>query len=117
MSSAPLVALAGIRLARAPGFALDVPALEIEKGQVLAVIGPNGSGKSTLLRVIGLIEAPDEGDVRLNGRSVQAAHALTERRTMATVNRGMTRRRRHSQCSCRCARWASWAMAARTNTP
>ena len=85
MSSAPLVALAGIRLARAPGFALDVPALEIEKGQVLAVIGPNGSGKSTLLRVIGLIEAPDAGDVRLNGRSVQAAHALTERRTMATV--------------------------------
>jgi len=85
VTSAPIVALAGIRLERAPGFVLDVPALGIEAGQVLAVIGPNGSGKSTLLRVIGLLQTPDAGDVRVNGRLAHPAHALAERRTMATV--------------------------------
>jgi len=81
----PIVALAGVRLERAPGFVLEVPALAIEAGQVLAVIGPNGSGKSTLLRVMGLLESPDEGEVRVHGRVVDAATALAERRTMATV--------------------------------
>jgi len=81
----PIVALTGIRLERTPSFVLDVPELAIEAGQVLAVIGPNGSGKSTLLRVIGLLESPDRGEVRVHGHIVSAAAALAERRTMATV--------------------------------
>jgi molybdopterin-binding protein len=85
VTGAPIVALTGIRLEGAPGFVLDVPELEIAAGQVLAVIGPNGSGKSTLLRVIGLLQAPDTGDVRVHGHLVHAAHALSERRTMAMV--------------------------------
>ena len=84
-AGAPIVALTGIRLERTPGFVLDVPELTIEAGQVLAVIGPNGSGKSTLLRVIGLLESPDRGEVRVHGHIVSAATALAERRTMATV--------------------------------
>jgi len=84
-AGAPIVALTGIRLERTPGFGLDVPELTIEAGQVLAVIGPNGSGKSTLLRVIGLLESPDRGEVRVHGHIVSAATALAERRTMATV--------------------------------
>ena len=85
VTGAPIVALAGIRLERAPDFVLDVPALTIEARQVLAVIGPNGSGKSTLLRVIGLLESPDQGEVSVHGRIVSVATGLTERRTMATV--------------------------------
>src|SRR5262249_60186069 len=75
VTGAPIVALTGIRLGRTPGFVLDVPALAIEAGQVLAVIGPNGSGKSTLLRVIGLLESPDRGEVTVHGRVVNAATA------------------------------------------
>lgn len=47
--------------------------LEVERGEIVALVGPSGTGKSTLLRhVIGLV-APDRGDVRVDGRSVSRA--------------------------------------------
>ncbi len=64
---------------------LDVGALDVRPGEVLAVIGPNGSGKSTLLRVLGLLETPTSGEVRLDGHAVTPADALTARRRMASV--------------------------------
>jgi len=42
--------------------------VEIEPGQVKVIIGPSGSGKSTLLRCLALLEAPDSGEVTLEGR-------------------------------------------------
>ena len=39
-------------------------------GQCLGLAGSNGSGKSTLLRLLALIQRPDSGDVRFQGRSV-----------------------------------------------
>ena len=42
--------------------------LNINPGEVHAIMGPNGSGKSTLLRVIAGIYAPDEGSVEVEGR-------------------------------------------------
>jgi len=64
---------------------LEVPALAVHEGEVLAVIGPNGSGKSTLLRVAGLLERPTRGVVRFRGRPVDVTRSLAERRRMATV--------------------------------
>jgi len=81
----PLVTLRDVRLGYASGFTLDVPALEVRPAEVLAVIGPNGSGKSTLLRVLGLLERPEAGEVRVAGRVVDARDGLAERRRMATV--------------------------------
>jgi phospholipid/cholesterol/gamma-HCH transport system ATP-binding protein len=49
--------------------------LDVDRGQVVALVGPSGTGKSTLLRhVIGLTQ-PDRGDVRIDGRSVSRADA------------------------------------------
>jgi molybdopterin-binding protein len=79
------VALRDVRRGHAAGFTLDVPALDVVAGEVLAIIGPNGSGKSTLLRVLGLLERPDSGRVLVGGRPVDARDALAERRRMATV--------------------------------
>ena len=45
--------------------------LEVRRGEVFVIMGPSGSGKSVLLRhVIGL-EAPDDGEILLEGESIQ----------------------------------------------
>ena len=46
--------------------------LEVAKGEFISVMGPSGSGKSTLLNVIGLLDAPTEGTVSLNGRRIDS---------------------------------------------
>ena len=43
--------------------------LEINKGEVVAIIGPSGSGKSTLLRCMNLLETPSNGKVIFEGKN------------------------------------------------
>jgi putative ABC transport system ATP-binding protein len=42
--------------------------LELSKGDFIAVAGPSGSGKTTLMNIIGLIDKPSGGSVRIEGR-------------------------------------------------
>jgi ABC-type sugar transport system ATPase subunit len=51
---------------------LDIPSLRFEEGSTTAVFGPNGSGKTTLLRLIGGLERPTAGKVRIGGMPVDA---------------------------------------------
>jgi lipoprotein-releasing system ATP-binding protein len=41
--------------------------LELQRGDALAVMGPSGSGKSTLLHILGTLDRPTHGEVRLEG--------------------------------------------------
>jgi len=47
--------------------AVDRLDLEIQKGEMVALLGPSGCGKTTLLRMIAGFEVPDSGSIQLNG--------------------------------------------------
>ncbi|MFC0540192.1 ABC transporter ATP-binding protein [Kutzneria chonburiensis] len=64
--------------------ALDSVSLEIESGELVAIVGPSGSGKSTMLNIIGTLDLPSEGTVRLGGLDVTT---LSDRRLSALRGR------------------------------
>ncbi len=45
--------------------------LDVQPGDFIAIVGPSGSGKSTLLHLLGLIDTPSSGVVRVRGREAQ----------------------------------------------
>ena len=51
-------------------YALDNVGLNIEKGKFVSIMGPSGCGKSTLLNIMGLLDTPTEGTVKINGTDV-----------------------------------------------
>jgi ribose transport system ATP-binding protein len=53
--------------------ALDGVSLSVRAGEVLAVIGENGAGKSTLMKILAGNQAPDAGELLLDGARVQFA--------------------------------------------
>ena len=59
-----------------PVVALDAVDLEVPAGEFLALVGESGSGKSTLLHLIGAIDRPSSGQIRVAGRPI---HELPER--------------------------------------
>ena len=42
--------------------------LEVHRGEMIAIIGPSGSGKTTLLNLMGIVVAPDSGEVYVDGQ-------------------------------------------------
>ena len=57
--------------------------LTIGKGEVVSIVGPSGAGKTTLLQIMGTLDRPDCGSVRINGADVGR---LNERKLSAFRN-------------------------------
>ena len=60
--------------------ALTGVSLDIAEGEMLAIVGPSGSGKSTLLHIMGTLDRPTSGSVRLGGLDIGT---LSDRRLSA----------------------------------
>lgn len=57
--------LADIRKSFARRLVVDISSLEVEEGEILAMLGPSGCGKSTTLRMIAGLETPDSGRIEI----------------------------------------------------
>ena len=60
--------------------AVNDVSLRINKGDFISIIGPSGSGKTTLINLLGCLDNPTSGELRLGGRSIFSnAKRLSER--------------------------------------
>jgi putative ABC transport system ATP-binding protein len=51
--------------------ALNKVSIEVAKGEFLSIMGPSGCGKSTLLNIMGLLDEPSKGDIRIDQQKTE----------------------------------------------
>jgi putative ABC transport system ATP-binding protein len=66
------------------GFALNVPAFALERGQTMALVGPSGCGKSTLLSLLCGERVPDQGSIRFGDQTISRLSDSERRRFRIT---------------------------------
>ncbi|MDR2373783.1 MAG: ABC transporter ATP-binding protein [Bifidobacteriaceae bacterium] len=71
----PLLEIADLSKVYGPLKALDQVTLNVDQGEWLSIVGPSGSGKTTLMNIVGCMDQPTAGAVRLDGRDLSALGA------------------------------------------
>jgi tungstate transport system ATP-binding protein len=84
-SAPPLYQLRNLRMTYGPRTVLDITALDIASGEILAIVGPSGAGKSTLLRLLNFLEPVSAGTLSYVGQPVGPEPPLALRREVTTV--------------------------------
>ena len=60
--------------------------LELREGEIVSIMGSSGSGKSTLLNILGTLDLPDSGIVKINGKDVSK---ISEKETAQLRNKAL----------------------------
>ena len=73
----PLIELRNVTKKYALGDGSFYPALKnifltINRGEFAAIMGPSGSGKSTMMHILGILDAPTEGEFLLHGKNLSS---------------------------------------------
>jgi len=76
----PLLQLASVSKSFGGLRVIDDLELHVNEGEIVSLIGPNGAGKTTVFNLVTGIYAPDEGEIRFDGRDVAglAPHKITK---------------------------------------
>ncbi|HVY79035.1 MAG TPA: ABC transporter ATP-binding protein [Solirubrobacterales bacterium] len=76
-TAGPLIELSGVArrydMGEVTVTALEEVDLKVERGEFVVVLGPSGSGKTTLLNIIGALDSPTEGKIRIQGEDITRA--------------------------------------------
>ena len=80
-----LLSIRGVRKAFGDQQVLRDVNLEVDRGDVVAILGPSGSGKTTLLRCLNFLEHADGGEMNFDGEEFELAHIA--RRDIARIRR------------------------------
>jgi len=89
MSDVPSIRIAGIHKSFGPLEVLRGVSFDVHRGSVVSVIGASGSGKSTLLRCVNYLEAPNAGEIYIDGEPLGTrvdARGQSRPRSLGEIN-------------------------------
>ncbi len=81
----PLLEVRHLRLRRGERLVLSLPALQLARGETLALMGPNGAGKTSLLLALAGLLPLEAGEIYFDGQRLTRRNALALRRRLALV--------------------------------
>lgn len=88
----PIYYLDGVTKAYGQRTVLDIRQLEVQRGEILAVVGPSGAGKTTLLKLLNFLEPPTSGKIWFLGAAfspIQTVPLELQRRVTTVFQRPM----------------------------
>ncbi len=80
-----MLSLTNISVSYGKRHALESVTLDVESGQVMALVGPNGAGKSTLIRAVSGVVPMQSGEARINGLALNKLTTMERARHLAVV--------------------------------